>query len=195
MTVQRAIIEHGLMDVPDEEVASMLSPLTRSPMECSTLAWWLREQGLADSTFVGLQVQLTGALPDLVINPQTPVLIAEGVRSLLQHVYHRGSRYVLTDRIETAGQVAAVVSGLLQMGVVTEQQVGAFYLLADGLLWPQGVTADQVSAAKAAILADAALERVRDINARAFEDAAAAKRTGASPDEIIATAKAVWESE
>lgn len=192
-TIMQKIAELNLGAESNATTASILSRITSGPIAVDRVLYWLAEQGLYERD--ATTGQITGTIASLIVSGQTPVELANGLRTFINHLFRPGSKTIATHQAVWSVTAHALLTTLGQMEVLSESQIGAFYQLDGGKVFPDGVTEQQVADAKAAQLLDNALSWVNDRNELAMEAANAAKRAnGATVQSIKDAAIAVWES-
>lgn len=151
MTIIQAATQFGILNQTAEQIADTLSAVTSGPISVSALRFWLRDNGLLYRNVI--TNALAGSLVSLMADGSP---FQAGLVKLAEHVFDDQSETVATHQPTWALQAAQLLSGLAAAEVVTAEHVSQFYALDGGLLFPDGVTAQQV---EAAIAAQAATEQ------------------------------------
>lgn len=142
----------GLTGEPDKIVA-VLNTLTTGPIPVANVTQFFDEQDFAE--FDPLANSYVGSLVDLAKNPATPAPVVAGLKKLFTHLAKRTSEYVDTTDPRYSTDTFALLSVLIQMGVVTAEQRDAFYALDGGRPYAD-LTVEQYALEKAAYDADQA---------------------------------------
>lgn len=143
-TLSNDITRLNLWGQTDAEIAEVLSAVTHGPIAVGSLRLWLRTNELLARN------PLTGTLNGSLV----PLLAVgspfyAGLLDLIEHIFDDQMATIATQEPLWARKAATLLAGLLQAGVVTIDQAAAFYELDGGLLHPNGVTVEQVAAARA----------------------------------------------
>jgi len=114
----------------DAELAALLPVLSARPINTSAVEALLRDKGYARRSAFGSQA-FVGGLPDLAVNPGYPESLREGLDLFFG--------YLMTDALEInchremyGATTSALLAGLLQLGVFTQDDVDDFYALGGG---------------------------------------------------------------
>lgn len=117
----------------DAELAALLPALSSKPISTSEVEALLRDKGYARRSAFGSQT-FVGTLPDVAVNPAYPESLRDGLDLFFG--------YLMTDAIEInchkekyGATTAALLSGLLAIGVFTQTDIDDFYALGGGLPW------------------------------------------------------------
>lgn len=147
----------GLTGTDAEKVAK-LQTLTAGPIPIANVLQWFDEQNLAELD--PIDNAWVGSLVNVVKNPATPAPLAAGLRKLFVHLAKRTSQTVDTTDLTFAIEVWTLLGYLIQMGVVTTQQLDAFYLLDGGRPY-KDLTVEEFAAQQTAAETEAAQSAVR----------------------------------
>lgn len=135
-------LEQGGMD--DAAIASFLSAKTNKDVLASELENFLGEESLAKRNAI------TGAWEGVLIDTMNEGgEIGEGLEELFSHLNKPRSVVVETSKTPWAEKASLLISGLFVADKISESQANAIYALAGGKAIPDGVTLDDVAAARA----------------------------------------------
>ena len=134
----------------DAELATLLPALSAKPISTSGVEAMLRDKGYARRSAFGSQA-FVGTLPDVAVNPAYPESLRDGLDLFFG--------YLMTDALEInchkemyGATTAALLAGLLQIGVFTQADIDDFYALGGGR--PYANETEQTIAAARQVLAD-----------------------------------------
>jgi len=113
-----------------QEIVNRLVAITNGKIPIIKVIDFLEENALA--TLDGFSYVWSGPLVDVAKHPETPSLLSAGLTSLFKHLARRDSVSIDTTSPAYAVQTLQMLTVLLQMQLVTENQVSAFYNLDGG---------------------------------------------------------------
>ncbi len=144
MTIWQKITELNLWDESNEDTAGTLSALTSGPIAVGSLRLWLRVNGLLSRNPV--TNAWAGSLAAL-LDQASPFYA--GMLEFVEHVFDDQMQTIATHQPQWAEKAAVLLGSLVAEEIITLEHVAAFYQLDGGLVFPSGVTAQQVADAKA----------------------------------------------
>jgi hypothetical protein len=150
MNLAQAIVKYGMQDAEPIEASIILSAVTVRPIPVLDLIYWLSDERTGLLERDAITGQLNGPLADLVIDAQTPVELAQGIRRLINHLYRVGSKEIDTTEPAYAVEFRQMALALQMMQLLTADQIESLYLLGGGQLLGD-VPADDVQVAQVAI--------------------------------------------
>lgn len=127
-----------------EQIASLLAVRTAKPLLIADLENYVFQNGIARRN--GITGAWQGPLIDAMQNQNFPSELRDGIEELMSFINNRTSVSIDTTKELRASQNATLLPGLLQTGVLTQEQVGEILALAGGYKFP-GVDATAVQAA------------------------------------------------
>lgn len=141
------ITELGLTNASDADAAATLSVVTSGPIAVDQVLFFLASNGLFEKD--ATDGTATGSLAAIITDENADAQLRSGLREFVNHLHRPGSQEIATHQTTWALKAAGLLSVLQSAAVVTSQQVAAFYQLDGGLLFPSGVTEQQVATARA----------------------------------------------
>lgn len=151
--------ENNLLDLPSETAALYARSVTQKNIETADVRTYFREQLMWYRTDA---ITMAGSIQDAKASLPADLQLALG--ELWSSLFGGSATTLLTNsNIGIATRIKAGISALEEAGVVTETQSEGFFLLGDGLIFPDA-NSDAIAAAKqshAAQEAAAAAEEAR----------------------------------
>lgn len=134
-------LEQGGMD--DAAIASFLSAKTMFDMPASELENLLGRESLAKRNAI------TGAWEGVLIDTMNEGgEIGEGLEELFSHLNKPRSVSIETSQSPWAEKASLLISGLFVSSKLSESQISKIYFIAGGKQFPNGVTQDDIAAAR-----------------------------------------------
>lgn len=176
------------------EVVAILNAITAGPIPVANVLQYFDEQNLAE--WDPLADDWVGALVTVARNQNTPAPIVAGLRKVFVHLAKRTSQTIDTTDPVIAVETLALLSALIQMGVVTTTQRDAFYDLDGGRpyasLTVEQYTALQTASETAAEKEAAVAAVIVKCNAAREAAEAEARTSQSTPLTIAAAAETAW---
>ena len=134
-------LEQGGMD--DAAIASFLSAKTMFDMPASELENLLGRESLAKRNAI------TGAWEGVLIDTMNEGgEIGEGLEELFSHLNKPRSVSIETSKSPWAEKASLLISGLFVSSKLSESQISGIYFIAGGKQFPNGVTQEDIAAAR-----------------------------------------------
>ena len=137
----------------DAELAAILPTLTNGPIPVGDIITWLRDNNLA---ILGPGNQFEGTMMTAV-EAMGNATVTAGINKFLGFLITPGAEQMHTNTETTAVETAQVLGILQQAGVVTTEQIDAFYSLDGGLAYP-AVTEAEITTSRAAFATQVGFE-------------------------------------
>lgn len=143
-TLSNDITRLDLWGKTHADIAEIMSSLTTWPILVDVVIAWLFEEGLLIRNQV--TQSFTGSLAHLMTD-EGP--FKAGMVKFVNHVWNPRSLTIATHQPPYAVDAARLLNNLVLASEITSNQRTAFYAKDGGLLHPDGVTVEQVAAARA----------------------------------------------